>query len=614
MKTLLLKHGMKRAVSLLLIAAFIISIMSFAVVPASAVTEVKGKTLSQVLGMDGKTYFEWMNSHVSDNYYNGTPYAPYDHRNPNGDRYHKYGVNDSYGTPALNCTGFVWHALYMPTKLSGGKTKLIPAYCTASTWYGLYANNRVTRRYFTSKAAMLKSGYAEKGDVIWMYRYSEFTPADNNHIAIYWGDGHSDRVWHAVKKGTCFGYISPNYKLYVVLKSGAIPSYKAPKITSFENTVSGTKITWKKVNGAANYRVFYKEEGGKKWTGLGNTTSTHYTHKAPKSGVKYRYTVRCISADGSTYTSDYNKDGKAHTFYAAPKLKTESTRDGIKLSWSSSDGVTYYRVYRKAPGEESFSVMGYVKGTSYIDNDVESNKEYLYTVRCSNKQHKGVSAYRTPIVGRHLDEPVITSAYVNKNGLNLKWNAVDGAEMYRAFAKVDGKWTKLGDTKKLYFKLADPVAGNFTSYTVRCIQKDGKKYTSTYDPEGVRIGFIATPAITSLTSCETGVDIRWAETPEGALCRVYRMNDEGAWVAVADTAETGFIDTDVTLGNEYTYTIRYIDAETGEFISRFEDGTAITFTEPEPTEAIVETDPTEPTAAIDATDATVSTVSVEPTE
>lgn len=557
---------LKKAVSLVLVLAVVVSLTALTATQSSAL-EVKGKTLAQVLGMDGKIYFDWLNKHSTDNYYLGTPYAPYDHRNPNGDCKGAYGASDRRGVPALNCTGFVWHALYYPTKLSGGRTGAIPAYGNRIGWYGLYAHNNVSRRTFTSKAAMLKSGYAEKGDVIWMYRYNEFTAADNNHIAIYWGNGHSDRVWHAVKKGTCFGYISPNYKLYVVLKSGAIPNYSAPKISKIENTVSGPKITWKKVTGAARYRVFIKKDNGK-WKSIGDTTSNSLTYKKAKSGTRYTYTVRCVSADGTTYTSSYNKTGKTGAYYAAPSpLKAESSDGGIKFTWGASDGVNYYRVYRKGPSDDTFKVVAYVKGTSYLDTDVTTGKDYQYTVRCSNAAHKGLSAYKPAVTARYVPQPAINRAYVNSSGLVLCWDKCATAEMYRVFVKQDGKWTKLGDTKKTKFTVASPVLGEEQIYTVRCVNKAGTKYTSSYDRNGLHITCYAAPQIASLTGTEAGMVINVGDLPENTLCCILRKNDEGNWAELGDTAEPTFTDTNVEEGVEYTYSLRYVDAATGEYLS-----------------------------------------------
>ena len=70
----------------------------------------------------------------------------------------------------------------------------------------------------------------------------------------------------------------------------------------------GIKVTWSKSAGAAKYRVFRKTGSGK-WVTLADTTALSYVDKTAKKGTKYTYTVRCVSADGKTFTSAYNTTG-----------------------------------------------------------------------------------------------------------------------------------------------------------------------------------------------------------------------------------------------------------------------------------------------------------------
>ena len=93
-------------------------------------------------------------------------------------------------------------------------------------------------------------------------------------------------------------------------------SYKynpTPEVTKLESTTSGVKITWGAINGAAQYRVFVKNASGS-WVGLGNTTGTSYVYADAKKGQTYTFTVRCVSADGKTFTSSYSNTGWSITY------------------------------------------------------------------------------------------------------------------------------------------------------------------------------------------------------------------------------------------------------------------------------------------------------------
>ena len=123
-------------------------------------------------------------------------------------------------------------------------------------------------------------------------------------------------------------------------------SLATPKISKAESVYGGVKLTWNKVNGAAKYRVYYK--GRKGWTRMVDTTSTSYIDKDVSSGRNYTYTVRCISADGKSFTSGYDSKGKSVKYIAAPEIsKLENVNGGVKISWGKVSGATKYRVYYK---------------------------------------------------------------------------------------------------------------------------------------------------------------------------------------------------------------------------------------------------------------------------
>lgn len=107
-----------------------------------------------------------------------------------------------------------------------------------------------------------------------------------------------------------------------------------PVISSITSTEKGVKITWDKIDGAVNYRVYYKN--GSDWKGIGNTTSTTFTHTDATPGVKYTYTVRCMKSDGKTAVSDYSKQGKSHTyFYRGSMASMHKAMQNIKSNNSA---------------------------------------------------------------------------------------------------------------------------------------------------------------------------------------------------------------------------------------------------------------------------------------
>ncbi|MBQ1436708.1 MAG: hypothetical protein IIZ07_02095, partial [Ruminococcus sp.] len=134
----------------------------------------------------------WMKSHENDNYYLGTPYVAYDHRNPRGDCGGAHGELDIPGQAALNCTGFVWHVLYKAAVLSGASRSQINSLPVMGNVTPTWSRLGVYRVYFRTKEEALRSGILEKGDLLWIYGTKDC------HNAIFYGDNPShDKFWHS---------------------------------------------------------------------------------------------------------------------------------------------------------------------------------------------------------------------------------------------------------------------------------------------------------------------------------------------------------------------------------------------------------------------------------
>ena len=268
----------------------------------------------------------------------------------------------------------------------------------------------------------------------------------------------------------------------------AASSLSTPVLSSVSNTDTGIKISWGKVTGAEKYRVFYKNSSGV-WVGIVNTGSTSYTWTGAKSGTKYTFTVRCISADGKTYTSPYDKTGKTINYIAAPKISAASNAaTGAKITWGKVAGAAKYRVFYKANGEATWHKAGDTTSTSYTWTKAKSGTKYVFTVRCiSADGQKYTSSYdNTGKSLSYIAAPKILSAVSLSTGVLVSWDKVKGAANYRVFYKANGEdtWHKAGDTTSVNYTWTKAKSGTKYTFTVRCITKDGKSYTSSYDGKG----------------------------------------------------------------------------------------------------------------------------------
>ena len=165
-------------------------------------------TSGTVLGVSRASLLGWLCSHSNDSYYLGTRYATglreYLCSYPNGDP-----RNDGYA--GLNCGGFVAHAYAK----AGGNLAAISnnqnhspwsngpgrgGYCNAYRWYGYAVDSGAQVLQFNSVEALLSSGLARKGDLVFFYPYNPYST--DCHIGFFWGDyPGQNRFWHSLSGG-----------------------------------------------------------------------------------------------------------------------------------------------------------------------------------------------------------------------------------------------------------------------------------------------------------------------------------------------------------------------------------------------------------------------------
>ena len=355
-------------------------------------------------------------------------------------------------------------------------------------------------------------------------------------------------------------------------------SLATPKISKAESVYGGVKLTWNKVSGAAKYRVYYK--GRKGWTRMVDTTSTSYIDKDVSSGRNYTYTVRCISADGKSFTSGYDSKGKSVKYIAAPEIsKLENVNGGVKISWGKVSGATKYRVYYK--GRKGWTRMVDTTSTSYIDKDVSSGRNYTYTVRCISDDGKSFESGFNPKGSsiRYNQAPKILETNVVNGGIKVIWESENNTN-YRLYCKTEGKgWTKVCDSKTGVVTHKNLQPNKTYTYTVRAISSDAKKYLSGYDPVGMSAKYVATPKISKTEVTYDGVKLTWNKVAGAEKYRVYYKDGEG-WNKLADTTGNSYLDMglvsrelsikDNSVNGQYIYTVRCISSNGKAFQSGYD--------------------------------------------
>ena len=252
-----------------------------------------------------------------------------------------------------------------------------------------------------------------------------------------------------------------------------------PVITSMTNTETGVEIRWSKPAGAEKFRIYYY--GSKGWTRMADLTDTVYLDEDVESGYHYTYTVRCISADGNSFTSDY-KSGKKTQYIGVPKITSFSnTETGTTIYWKKPDGAYKCRVYVKAGSD--WKRLAETADSSYTYDDLTNNTAYTYTVRCVDGDGDFVSDFDGKGWTYTFIKPPAIDSVSRVNNANLvKWNSIAGASAYRPYRKgFNGSWSRIADrVEGTSYSDTTAKADTLYAYTVRCLDADGELISDYY--------------------------------------------------------------------------------------------------------------------------------------
>ena len=287
---------------------------------------------------------------------------------------------------------------------------------------------------------------------------------------------------------TLTGYLDSTAEKYAAANGYKFKAtmYDAPKITKVSGGAGNVTVKWKAVTGAVNYRLFYKTSSG--WKKIGDTNSTSYTWTKAKGGTNYTFTVRCVSGDGKKYASKLDSKGTKYSVpISAPKItKISGGAGNVTIKWGKETGAVKYRVYYKTTG--SWKKLVDTTKTSYTWKKAKAGTKYTFTVRCITSDGKSASSYNKTGTSYTVPyaTPKITKVSGKAGSVKITWGKVSGAAKYRVFYKTADGWKKLTDTTSTSYTWKGAKAGKTYTFTVRCIDKAGKNYTSDYNTKGTK--------------------------------------------------------------------------------------------------------------------------------
>ena len=210
------------------------------------------------------------------------------------------------------------------------------------------------------------------------------------------------------------------------------------KVKNLKATVGtdNIKLSWSAVTNADYYNVYLTENG--EYTFLGKATGGSYSAKDLEPGKTYEFTVRAyIEITGSTVKgSTVSLSATTKPTKVASIKVSNATTDGHTISWTKSQGATYYHIYRYSSAEGKYVVVAKTDELSYTFADLSAGKTYGYKIKAVyRKSGVDMSVSDFSAIYKFSTTPAKTTelkaSSVTSNSFKLTWKKVSGATYYQ---------------------------------------------------------------------------------------------------------------------------------------------------------------------------------------
>lgn len=348
-----------------------------------------------------------------------------------------------------------------------------------------------------------------------------------------------------------------------------------PVVLKNKAVKDGLNLSWNDV-GAIEYKITGYENPEKIITADGSSsysvTFAPSELSEPRFGG-YDFTVEAVHSNGNR-TFSYLKE--VVYIEEIPEFVTVIPNDkGVKLE-IKENGM--YCIFRKAPGDKTWTKLACVTSNEYIDKTATEGVKYTYTLRHYSSSKKTYNSYYNTkgfSVG-YIMTPEITTVGNSTRGVYLDCEelASDYYIKYYWFRRTEnGKWEKIGcNIDSEGFSLTgknDLTAKTGMTYYYTVIAAYGS-YKSGYDKTGLSIRFIEAPTLISAKHSSNGVTLKWSEVEGVDGYYVYRRLPYHGWTKIG-TVKNGstitFNDTTAIPGTSYYYTVK---AYSGSDISSYQ--------------------------------------------
>ncbi len=340
----------------------------------------------------------------------------------------------------------------------------------------------------------------------------------------------------------------------------ATPVAPPPAPTGLAASAGNSRITltWHPAAGASAYVLKRASAPGGPYETIAAPASTSHTDLLLANDTTYYYTLAAKNEGGQSAPCPEVFATPVGTPAAPSEAEATPGNGKVSLRWRPVANATRYRVMRSTTPSGPYTAISSPEETEYLDAGITNGMTYYYVIRAMNDGGKGPyspEVRATPVAPPAAPGSIFASP--GNGSVALSWPEVAGATSYAVYraSSADGPYTVIATASA--GSALDGSASNGTAYSYTVTARNAGGESARSAP--VSATPLAPPAAPSGLSAAPGnatVSLAWNAAPRAATYTVRRSTSpSGPFDPVSSVPATAFIDTTVTNGTVYYFTI-----------------------------------------------------------
>jgi len=314
-------------------------------------------------------------------------------------------------------------------------------------------------------------------------------------------------------------------------------------------------ISWKKVSGAAGYRILRQLPGEDDFTVIKEQTALTFLDADAPIDTRCVYLVQVIGKT-EALSSRMSQEVTVTSGIARPVLQTSVDAGGKpELRWQTVEGAVKYEIYRSTKSTKGYTLLTAVEVTGYTDGTVAPGKTYYYKVVAVGAVSKSADSGYVKLSGKCATPEITAEINCSSGKPQLSWEKVTGAKKYTVYRATSetGAYKKLGTTTKLTY--TDTKAAVGTTYYYKIVANASKSsYNSGYSNTVSCPASCAKPVVTASVAQSGAPMLTWKKVTGAAEYWILLDGEDGLEV-LYKTDKTEFTDPTAAPGETRSYVV-----------------------------------------------------------